>query len=647
MLYAFLFFHCNLAFSSIEKAQRTWVIDHCYTPMLDLVEHYQIPIGVEATGWTLEVINELRPSWLQRLKALMESGRCEFIGSGYSQLIGPLVPASVNIANQKIGQAVYQKKLGYMPTTALINEQAYAPGLLPHYIKNGYASVIMEWDNPKAAHPEWPSALQYAPQRLQGEGDCEIDVIWNQFIFFRQLQRLSHNEIEYTDYKDSMIKHISHQHRVLCLYGSDAEIFNFRPGRFETEEPLQDDEWSRIGQCLKRLQSEIGLSFCLPKEALGLSVPGAGTRLRIETAPCPVLVKKHPKYNILRWAVSGKDDLAINSRCYALAKYLEGISATDEDWKELCYLWGSDFRTHITSKRWQAYEERLKNFEDRLGVSPAASAMVIPPANTKRHLSAERFLAVQTDKCQLKLNLRKGLAIESMTFPEISNKPLFGTLPHGYFDSVSLAADYFSGHTVMEIPGESRKTDLSPVDAQIFESENHVSAYSAISGFFCPMQKVISIARQAPEIDIVYSFQWPTLPACSLRLLNLTLFPENFDQNTLFYATHNGGNELEQHLLTEPVAHGSPVSFMVSASCALGLTEGVVYIGDKDKQLKISVDKAQAALVGMITHGTGGHSFTRLTLSYREFDDTARLLLQDRLHTVRVNISGSVFAHSR
>ena len=40
--------------------------------------------------------------------------------------------------------------------------------------------------------------------------------------------------------------------RALCLYASDAEIFDFRPGRFRTEEKLSDD---------KRMDAS-GTGFC-------------------------------------------------------------------------------------------------------------------------------------------------------------------------------------------------------------------------------------------------------------------------------------------------------------------------------------------------------------------------------------------------
>ena len=96
----FSFFHLNLMFSSIEENQRIEVIRKCYWPILYLASELKIPIGIEATGLNLELINELDKSWVNELKSLIGNGLCEFIGSGYSQIIGPIVPYEINLNNQ-------------------------------------------------------------------------------------------------------------------------------------------------------------------------------------------------------------------------------------------------------------------------------------------------------------------------------------------------------------------------------------------------------------------------------------------------------------------------------------------------------------------------------------------------------------------
>ena len=136
-------FHLNLAYSAIEEEQRSEVIQRCYWPILGLAERRNIPIGIEATGYTLEAAAAIDPAWLRELRRLVTEGPCEFIGSGYAQIIGPLVPADVNAANLRLGVQVYEQFLGLTPKIAMISEQAYSAGLVQHSLNAGYEAIMM------------------------------------------------------------------------------------------------------------------------------------------------------------------------------------------------------------------------------------------------------------------------------------------------------------------------------------------------------------------------------------------------------------------------------------------------------------------------------------------------------------------------
>ena len=49
--------------------------------------------------------------------------------------------------------------------------------------------------------------------------------------------------------------------------------------------------------------------------------------------------------------------------------------ADDAGWKELCYLWSSDFRTHITEKRWTAFCARLARRRKSAGACDAGAPL--------------------------------------------------------------------------------------------------------------------------------------------------------------------------------------------------------------------------------------------------------------------------------
>src|SRR5258708_31452703 len=194
MLQLFAIFHLNLAYSSTEETQRAEVLRRCYWPLLRLAERTGAPIGIEATGVTLEAAAAIDPSWLGALRRLVAGSRCEFVGSGYAQLIGPLVPAAIDAVNLRLGHEVYERLLGFRPRLAFVNEQAYAAGLIGHYVDAKYDAIVMEWDNAARAHPEWDADWRDYPQTAVGQHGAAIPLILETTIAFQQFQRYAADE---------------------------------------------------------------------------------------------------------------------------------------------------------------------------------------------------------------------------------------------------------------------------------------------------------------------------------------------------------------------------------------------------------------------------------------------------------------------
>jgi len=639
MLSLFTVFHLNLAYSSIGEEQRPEVVQCCYRPLLRLAREYNLPFGIEASGYTLEAAAAIDPAWLDELRRLTTQGPCEFIGSGYAQIIGPLVPAEVNAANLRLGHQVYERLLGFRPQIALVNEQAYSAGLVQHYLDADYRAIVMEWDNPARYHPEWDPEWPYLPQITCGQHGEEIPLIWNKSIAFQKFQRYAHAEIGLAEYLKYLSEHLSDKARAFSLYGNDIEIFDFRPGRYRTEASLHEDgEWDRIDRFFETLLSENCFRFIRPSQVLDLlDVPGAGNRLHLESSEQPIPVKKQEKYNITRWAVTGRDDLGINTSCWRIYEALAGNrQSTDDDWRELCYLWSSDFRTHITEARWAAYRKRLLAFENKVmeGRKLVASKHHISSPDPKVALvepSIERngdYLTIETERLKARLNCRRGLAVDGLWFKDVSDKPLCGTLPHGYYDNIELGADYYTGHIILEALGQPKVTDLNPVDPSVKETDDRAGIIieGVISTPLGPVRKRLWVSFSEPVLELGYRFDWDDVPPGSLRLGNVTLNPEAFDRSSLFYRVHNGGWKAEKFPLTgKDLDQGHAVSFLVSARSGIGITEGIVEIGDASHCLSIEVDKAKASLVGLVNYREVASSyFCRLALSATEVDETRR-----------------------
>jgi hypothetical protein len=599
------FFHLNLAYSAIEQESRSEVIKNCYWPLLELAKNKNMPFGIELSGYTLESILKLDPEWVDELAQLVNEGPCELIGSGYSQIIGPLIPHQVTSANLNIGNSVYKRLLGVKPLTALLNEQAFSSGLVNLYRNAGYENVIMEWNNPAKEHPEWNQEWRYFAQRAKGTGSGEINLIWNKSISFQKFQRYAHGEIELQDILKYVKGHQSSSVRAFPLYGNDVEIFDFRPGRYMTETRIQQEgEWDRINKLYSALELESDIEFILPSEVLKIiNLPDSGNLLNLSSASQPIPVK-----------------------------ITESELSTEDDWKELCYLWSSDFRTHITEKRWGEYLERLNTFEKKWStVDKKLDTKLETVRKSIENLGktkVERFgniLKITGERLIVHLNCMRGLSLESFIDVTLSENRLLGTLQHGYFDDIGWGADFYSGHLIFESPGQHKITDLVPIEPEISHTRNELRISGIIQTSMGLIEKEWLIDDKNGSLKLFLRFNWPKTVVGSLRLANITLIPESFDTQSLNYETQNGGTEMEKFQLNSNFDHGKPVSFLVSANQALGMTSGSVELGDNQYGILLKCDMNQSALVGLFTHQKIQDShLTRLALSAREIDDTSK-----------------------
>lgn len=622
---AYLVFHLNLAFSSITEQQRPMVIERCYTPLLDLIEQHGLPIGVEMTGWTLRQIQQLAPAWVSRFRRLLAEGRCELIGSGYVQLIGPLVPHAVNQWNQRLGLEDYAALLDQRPQLALINEMAFASGLVPVYLEAGYRGMIMDRDNVRLALGLQDHAYEDVPSHALGPAGESLPVLWTDSILFQKLQRLAHGETGLADYLHYFRKRAASATRPLAAYCNDAEIFDFRPGRF-AEEAAQhgDSEWLRVARLLEYLAENEGVVWLAPSAALAASLAGNPEDARSLTSiRQPVPVKKQAKYNLSRWAVSGRNDLWLNSQCHRL---MQAGPEQAADWRELCELWASDLRTHLTGERWQAVcrdlQKRLPAPEE---AAPAATSSV-PPSDWKISESADGILlSIETADLQLTLKRRKGLTVHSLAFRSQGFVPVVGTLPHGYFESIDYGADFYTGGVIVELPGEHRRiTDLVPAAAGFLDGADELAISTRIDTAAGPIEKILSIPRHGERLRLSFTFPGWTRPRGIVRLGTTTLLPEAF-RGTLSLRCKNGGEADEIFPLDRNCDHGHPSSSLVSSTTGLGATDGRLVIGDATRALRLSWDPARTAALPLLVHQRIPPShLTRIVFSLAELDDTSR-----------------------
>ena len=637
LLHTYSLFHLNLNYSAIEREQHHEVIERCYFPLLNLCQRAEIPFAIELTGHTLERIAEVSPDWVELFNSLLRDNRCELIGSGYAQIIAPIVPYQLTQKNLQLGNETYQKILGVIPKIALLNEQSYSGGSIEAYSEQNYDAFIMEWENPFLAN-QWSEAEGFLPRRISGS---DLPVIWNHSTSFQKFQRFVHGDISLNEYFEYIKAQVKDTERVFSIYGNDVEIFDFRPGRYMTEAALPDEsEWLRIESLYNTLKEFKNIRFCKPGDLLKLN---QGDELRLESAAYPVPVKKQPKYNITRWSVTGRNDYEINTRCRNLFERLVSQETSKQEWKDLCFLWSSDFRTHITEKRWKEFQTRLGSFECKLrpvatNADPTglaqkefANSAIQGSKSTGKNQSlrwkiVENALIVEGERLRLSFNQNRGLSLKSFTDLEMGDDPLWGTLPHGKFQDIRWAADFYSGHVVLEAPGRAKLTDLSKVSEQIRHTETGLRIRARIDTPRGPVEKIWSISDRDGRVTLQLNIDWKEPFLGSLRLGHLTLMPEAFEKGSLFYETHLGAKQPTRfNMEQKSIEHGRPVSFLVSTTQSLGLTEGYFAFGDHRRQVEMHFRPADHALVGLVSHQCFADThFTRVALSAREMDDTSR-----------------------
>lgn len=598
-------FHINTAFSSIDKSNLKKVIKKCYWPLLNLISKNKFNICIEATGSSLIDINKIDKNWILELKSLLKNNKCDFAGSGLNQIISPLIPYEVNLHNLKRGNEIYGELLGYIPDIAYVNEQAYSKSMNQLYLKSGFKKIILEWENSFEANKNiWNDNFKNHICYSEDFKKNKIEIIWNSSTNFQKFQRYVHGDISL----DEFITYLNSckNSKIFSLYGSDVEVFNFRPKRYQYEQTPKTDEWKKIFNLFKYISENKNYELTNIKKLKSKKIP-IGT---ITNAACPIIVKKQNKYNVTRWALTGYDDVKLNSFCWELYKNIK-----NRKFDYLCSLWASDLRTNITKKKWNKIKKIIynnKKKEDFFYKTLKQKKITFLHENLKNK------------KLLIKLNTNKGFAIDEYINKEISPKSLFGKLPQGYMGNVDHNVDYFSGHYTNEVDNK-RFTDLNHKVKKVSRSINKVKIeYKSTNGIYNKQYSII-------DNVLNFRFQLKNTVLGSARLFYLSLNPDLFDIRSFFYACKNGGDYLEKFYLKNcnNFNHGEIVSNAVSAKLCLGCTDGTFYFGDNSKYFKLKINKKISSISPMLQFFKKGKKFIiRIFFSISETDETKKKLIR-------------------
>ena len=652
MLNLYSIFHLNPAYSAIEVENRQTVIDSCYWPLLRLVRKAEWPVGLEISAWGLGELSRLDPLWVEELRKLMDESLVDLVGSGYCQIIGPLVPHQVNRRNFEIGWELYEEMLGTRPKLALVNEQAFSSGVAELLLDVGVSTLVMEWNNPRLSHPEWKKNLLYKPSRLKLPSGRSIRVLWNESVTFQKFQRFAHGEIEHEEILEWLSSHNKPRKiRNLPLYGNDAEIFDFRPGRFMTEEPIDPNgEWARIESLVDDLKKSRNFALQSPSRIVESATDGDSELITLQSPQQPIPVKKQPKYNIVRWAVTGRDDYTLNSQCHEiLSGFLRAENGPEESaWRELLELWSSDYRTHIGNQRWTALQRDLERLRKQWA-RPHIEATESPASRAQTdffHIGRNgRFLFIRGNRIKCVLNLRRGLALHSWIDTEVSPEAMVGTIPIGAYEGIHMAADFYSGHLIFHPPGMVQVTDLAPVAPNSQETGKTLVLRAVLGTELGVISKEVRIDDSDGVLGVRHSVPVHNQFG-SLRFGHATILPGVLNPENIVFESHLGGMGSEVFSLADGfVDHGSAVSSLISASQGVGATDGWIELHDGERGLRLALHDDSRGALGLVkSKAWRGERLDRLCFSAMEVDDTSRPLDRKALN---VGVDISVFKFPR
>lgn len=181
------------------------------------------------------------------------------------------------------------------------------------------------------------------------------------------------------------------------------------------------------------------------------------------------------------------------------------------------------------------------------------------------------------------------------------------------------------GHTIIERPGAHKITDLQKCEPEVFLKEKSLLCVTAdMHDGEVKFQKEYLFDLYTHLLAVRLNIMIPGRILSMIHPLNITFIPTSFQRKSLFYATHNGGEKIEKFTMAGKIHHAQSLSSFISAKHGLGATEGLVIVGDEQKQVFFQHDRTKSAIIPSVHFlpMNDGQYFLRLQYSAQEMDET-------------------------
>src|ERR1017187_4878677 len=140
--------HANLNYAYLPERRYEFVIRNSYELIFDTFRE-KLPNDkyvFEASGYTVEQMAIKTPDVLEKLKAAIRSGQCEFMGSPYAHPMLPNFPEEDGNWSIRFSNEAYKKYLGIQPKSFWNPECGWRSYVKNQVLNNGYKNLLQEFE---------------------------------------------------------------------------------------------------------------------------------------------------------------------------------------------------------------------------------------------------------------------------------------------------------------------------------------------------------------------------------------------------------------------------------------------------------------------------------------------------------------------
>ena len=141
-------FHANLNYAYLPERRYEFVIRNSYELIFDTMRKRcpKDKYVFEASGYTIEQMALKTPDVIEKLKAAIASGQCEFMGSPYAHPMLPNFPEEDGRWSIRFSNEAYRKYLGLQPHSFWNPECGWRSYVKNQVLDNGYKNLLAEFE---------------------------------------------------------------------------------------------------------------------------------------------------------------------------------------------------------------------------------------------------------------------------------------------------------------------------------------------------------------------------------------------------------------------------------------------------------------------------------------------------------------------